>query len=180
MITQLKALKFGFAAFLSLLALEALAVPLTYDEAVDGDITSGVTNFLLDFGVNTVTGTVFNLTTSDFDKFDALLPTGGILQSVGLNLSQGTGGNGSFADFFEVYDKDDHFNPLVSANVSSGGNFSWVLNAAVSGLYFTGLNSFPAGMVNDYTITLNLARATVPRTLHTRPDEPWADWCGCG
>jgi hypothetical protein len=150
-----------FAVLLSGFSVSAFAIPLSYDEAIDGDIISGAPTFALDSGVNTVTGTVSCITViCDFDKFFATLPAGGVLESVALSLTQGDGGNGSWAGIMEVYDQDYNF--LVNDSVSGGGNFFWFLDASVTGLNFTGLNLFPGGMVNDYTLTFNISGASVP------------------
>lgn len=152
------------AAFTFLLTAPAFAIPLTYDEDVDGDIVHFFTTFALDFGANTVSGTVTNVPGfTDFDKFNATLPTGGILESVGLTLTQGAGGNGSFAITFEILDIS-FANQIVFQSVSSGGNFFFPVGQALASIGFVGLNSFPLGMVNDYTITLNVSGGPVAVT----------------
>ena len=165
MFRSIKARSLCAATFMFLLTAPAFAVPLAYDEDVDGDIFNFFTTFALDFGTNTVSGTVTNVTGfTDFDKFNATLPTGGILESVGLTLTQAAGGNGSFAIMFEILDASFGPTPIVSGDVSGGGTFLFPVGQALPAIGFVGLNSFPLGMINDYTITLNVSGGPVAVT----------------
>ena len=60
------------------------AVPITYDEVVDGDLNGQTLN--LDIGVNTVSGawTLLFPNTQDYDPFFFVVPTGSIATSVTL------------------------------------------------------------------------------------------------
>jgi hypothetical protein len=164
MFRSIKARSACAAAFTFLLGAPAFAVPLAYDEGVSGDIVHFTTTFALDFGANTVSGTVSNLASGvDFDKFNATLPTGGILDSVGLTLTAGAGGSGAFALVFEILDAG-FTDTIVSGSVSGGGTFFFPVGQALPSIGFVGLNAFPFGMVNDYTITLNVSGGPVAVT----------------
>ena len=135
------------------------AMPLVYDEAVDGDIatvTGPSTLDPLDFGVNTVTGTVNGTLIGrgrDFDLFDVALPTSGILDSIHLFLSIGEDGNGLTPIDF-AFTLDSNLN--VESPLSFG---STLILVGLSGNNLTrvGLNGFVPGMVTDYIITFNVS-----------------------
>ena len=153
-----------FASLLLLSSFTANAIPLSYDEGVDGDIAFSTLS--LDIGVNTVAGTISCPSGGagcDFDKFDALLPTNGLLESIELNLLDGAGGNGLFAKWFEVYGPDNAL--LINAATSAGGLFFWAIGESFSDLNFVGSNNLPAGFVNDYLITFNIASVPEPSII---------------
>jgi len=141
----------------------ANATPLAYDEATDGDLDFG-DSLALGFGANTVSGTVgctFE-PVCDFDKFDALLPDFSVLDSVALSLSDANG-SGLFAFEFEI--ERPSGGRLIDDALSGAGDYFWAIGASFSSLQFIGLNSFPNGMRNNYTITFNISRVPEPGTL---------------
>lgn len=134
------------------------AATLTYNEAVDGDIVNESTLPSLDFGTNTVSGVVSCCSGVDFDKFYTYLPAFGVLDSLQLAVSNGTGGTGAFASFLTLNldgaPNDKHF--------SGAGVYNYPLGFAGSEIY-VGLNGFKGGMVNGYTLTFNVSRiSTIP------------------
>ncbi len=155
---------------LSVWCLHASAVPLVYDEAVDGDLRFDNDQYLRDplgFGANTISGTVSSTFISDedgydadFDQFNVLMPDNAILQSVSLDYASGDGGNGEFASWFGVY----FSGPVIQEFGLTGGSYFWEVNRELPELRSVGLNRLPDGIVNDYTITLNVIEkvSTVP------------------
>jgi hypothetical protein len=70
----------------------AVAAPLVYDEAIDGDLT-GTQTLTFDVGTNTVLGSqTFDQTTSDIDHFLFTLPTGSRLTAVTFAFETTLGG----------------------------------------------------------------------------------------
>jgi hypothetical protein len=139
-------------------------MPLAYDESVDGDINDQTLPFVMDFGVNTVTGTVSNINgPADFDFFAASLPTASILDSIQLTLTNGGGGNGSFANRIQVLNTDNTF--ILTADVSAGGTFQWDIGLATNGIQKTGLNGISPGIVNDYEIRFIISSVPEPSVL---------------
>lgn len=150
------------AVLLSFWGLHASAVPLIYDEAVDGDLSYRSDVYIsqpLGFGANMISGTVSSTFVSDndgydsdFDLFNVLMPANAILQSVSLDYASGDGGNGEFASWFAVY----FSGPVVAASGLTGGSYFWEVNRELPELRSVGLNVLPDGIVNDYTITFNV------------------------
>lgn len=134
------------------------AMQLDYDEAVSGDIISGSSLGSLDFGINTVAGTVtFRSGSFDLDFFDVALPTSGILDSINLVLSNGANGNNSVPGTFKfTLDGNANsefplsFGPTLIPVELSGNNLTHV-----------GFDSFWSGMEINYTITFNVSSASV-------------------
>lgn len=158
------------AVLLSLWGLHASAVPLIYDEAVDGDLRYGNDRYIRDplgFGANTISGTVSTTFVSDedgydadFDLFNVFMPANAVLQSVSLDYTSGEGGNGEFAGWFGVY----FSGPVIQEFGLTGGSYFWEVNRELPELRSVGLNRLPDGIVNDYTITFNVIEkaSTVP------------------
>ena len=140
------------------------AVPLSYDEASDGDIISSSTTFALDFGANTVAGTVscgVAAGTCDFDNFSVTLPSSANLASVDLSLLLALDGNGLFANQFKV-----NVPPFFFISTIAGGAFTIPIGLSASTVDLIGLGLFPAGFANDYTISINVVNAIPePATL---------------
>ena len=150
------------AILLLALPMAANAVPINYVEAIDGDIEYPDT-FSLGIGANTISGTASctaaAVAACDFDIFDALLPTFSILDSVGLTITDANG-SGLFPFSFEIY--ETNFSSIVLLESITGfGDYFWSVGASLSTLFFSGLNSFPAGMEVDYTITFNVSSTAV-------------------
>jgi hypothetical protein len=147
------------------------AAPIAYDEATSGDIIDDVTEFALDFGINTVTGTVNGAslqgaTDPDFDNFHATLPANAILESIAVSVSDAVGGNGDFANLFQAASQEPRFsNIIVDLVIGTAGDFFVPLDLPLDQLRFVGLNSFPTGMINDYTITLDVVPVPEPAAL---------------
>lgn len=157
------------STYLALLAvllspMAANADPINFDEAIDGDIAIS-DEFTFDFGLNVISGNASCLLDSecDFDIFDVILPTNSVLQSVSLSLTNADNGNGLFAFSFHMFDQDS--NEILQESVSSGGDFFWLIEQQFAGLEFTGLNSFPSGMSNNYTVTFDVTSVPEPGTL---------------
>lgn len=80
----------------------ALAVPIAYDEAVDGELPSDYSSgptFAFDFGANTVSGevSVRNVSPwSDYDEFNFTLPAMGSLDSISMDMAALPGGIGTY------------------------------------------------------------------------------------
>ncbi len=146
----------------AMLTANASAAPLVYDEAVDGDIVVDSTTFNLDFGANTISGTVSGLNTNlgiDSDLFDAILPANAILESIQVTVTPAAGGNGFIPNKFQ-YSIDA--NPLVIINPnSSGGNLDISILLAATLLETFGLNGIQFLTVADYQITINVSEANV-------------------
>jgi PEP-CTERM motif len=149
----------GAAAILAMFALatNALAAPIYYDEAVDGDIAQFST-FNLDFGANTFVGTVSGGQTNlgfDNDTFTAFLPSGSIVDTIELMVTP-TGSNGIGPSKFEYRIE----NGLVeSINPFSGGDFTIALGVAAAFLQAVGFNNIQFLTIADYQITINVLRA---------------------
>jgi len=145
------------------------AAPVAYDEAVSGDIIDDVTEFALEFGINTITGTVNGASAQgavDFDNFHATLPANAMLESIAVSVSDAVGGNGDFANLFQAASQEPRFsNIIVDLVIGTEGDFFVPLNLPLDQLRFVGLNSFPTGMVNDYTITLDVVPVPEPAAL---------------
>jgi hypothetical protein len=154
-------------AFALLICQPAVAAPLAYDEAVDGDIAlSPILQF--DFGTNVIRGNVRggmsgSSSTFDADLFRADVPGGAVLDSVSVALTNTPSGNGSFPDFFTVSDTLS-VQPVV-LDVRTGGTFSQNVGyfpISDDRLTEIGLNSFPPGINVDYDIQITLTPAPIP------------------
>lgn len=145
------------AAFLS--GATAHAAPLTYDEAVDGDIVNGTTVFNLDFGANTIAGRVSGLDTTlgfDSDLFDAILPAGAVIDSILVTLTPEAGGTGIAPAEFQ-YEIDS--GGVQSINTFFGGDFTIPLGVAAAMLDNVGSTFIQFTTVADYLITINVSGA---------------------
>jgi hypothetical protein len=140
----------------------ASAAPLVYDEAIDGDIVVNISSLTLDFGVNTISGTVSGLNTNlgfDSDFFDAILPANAILDSIQLAVTPAAGGSGFIPNKFQ-YSIDA--GPLVIFTPSSsGGNLDINILLAAALLDSIGLNGIQTTTIADYQITINVSEANV-------------------
>jgi hypothetical protein len=146
----------------AMLTANASAAPLVYDEAVDGDIAANATIFNLDFGINTVSGTVSGLNTNigfDADFFDATLPANAILESIQLTVTAAAGGNGFIPNKFQY--SIDANPPVILFPNSFGGNLDISLSLAAALLETVGLNGIQSLAVADYQITINVSEASV-------------------
>ena len=145
------------------LAGSAAAIPLSYDEGTSGDIADQAVTFSLDFGANTVTGNVSNLTgLADFDKFSATLPTNAQLDSIALSIADASNGNGLIASTFEAASQVPIFsNLIVNESIGAAGLYLFNVNQPLSEVLYVGLNTFSPGISNDYTITLNVSSTSV-------------------
>jgi len=105
-----------FFLVLSLLATAAFAVPIVYDEAVDGDLPHNpfsptITVLNIDSGTNIVTGEITmslasgDPTGSDFDSFAFVIPDWTSLLSVSIDmreLDEGYGGSFGTSSYYLV------------------------------------------------------------------------------
>ena len=84
----------AIVSFASVMAVPAAAVPITYVESIDGDLSvvDPLTVFTLDVGLNTVSGS-FGSTEqdTDFDSFAFIVPAGLQVVSGGVELLDLTG-----------------------------------------------------------------------------------------
>lgn len=140
----------------------ASAAPLVYDEAVDGDIIANISSLTLDFGANTINGTVSGLNTNlgfDADLFDAILPANAILESIQLVVTPAAGGNGFIPNTFQY---SLNANPAeIFSPSSSGGNLDISISIAATLLEAIGLNGIQFLTVADYQLTINLIEADI-------------------
>lgn len=157
-------------ALLFLTPIAANAVPIAYDEGVDGDLVINSSVLTLDFGVNTVSGTTSGSNSAlglDFDFFNALFPANSFLHAISLNLTD-AGGNGSFVIRLEISEIANFSNKLLQEVVSSGGFFSFPFGLSGDDGFRIGLNSIPSFAINNYTISLDVRGVTTvpePGTL---------------
>jgi len=147
------------AAILAMFALatNAFAVPIYYDEAVDGDIAPE-TAFNLDFGANIFIGTVSGAQTDlgfDNDILTALLPAGSIVDTIELTVTP-TGSNGIGPLRFQYRIENG---PVESINSFAGGDFTLALGFAAAFLQAVGLNDIQFLTMADYQFTINVLRA---------------------
>ena len=155
-------------ALLALAPVTALAVPVSYDEAIDGDLDVGSTTFELDFGSNTIAGTVSGTTTDlglDFDFFNLAFPDSSVIQSITLNLTNSEFGNGLFVNEFQGSGDFGAF--TFFEFVSDGGFFDFtdlvtqINDSGLSELEFVGFNGIPFPAANDYLITIDIGSTAV-------------------
>lgn len=141
----------------------AQATPLNYYEWIDGDIADSSATLALDFGANVIAGTISTLPGAyDSDLFDATLPAGAIIDRIELELFDADSGNGLFPDFLQALFPDSSV--LLKEDVSQGGSYDFPLGVAAQALAAVGLTALPAGILNDYIITITISRdmAAVP------------------
>lgn len=151
-------MRFSVFVFIATIAFSAnaQATPLTYDEAIDGDIVS--LTAVLDFGANTISGTTSGGGTQilDFDFFNTALPANAFLDSINVVVTDNLAGNGAFpTEFAWNIDgvKDQLFLTGLGANTIDFG-------VALTMLNFVGFNGLPLDMVVDYTVTINLSQVS--------------------
>ncbi|MES2826068.1 MAG: PEP-CTERM sorting domain-containing protein [Pseudomonadota bacterium] len=151
---------------------QAMASPISYDEAVDGDLIYGESLLNLGAGTNRVQGTItwsnnFKVDT-DFDSFDFIVAEGSALTSISLDMSlqdveSGTWSTvGWFLDTGTEYLSQSTSFPTISqvlfnsAMPVSAGSFDMRQDS------FSGELHLGEYRVADYTLTLNVASVPEP------------------
>jgi hypothetical protein len=174
-----------------LLAVIANASPLSYDESIDGDIPGEgpLKTLALDYGVNTVAGTMHVSTSAgsasmDLDPFFATMPGGARLRSARVDIDyHDTTGNTAVYDLF--WELGPHLNPtaqacfgletatvLCSESESAGGTiftgfalgepfFSVLPSSVTSAVDF----AFPYGGQFSYSLQLEVLGIPEPSTV---------------
>jgi PEP-CTERM motif len=172
---------------LAMLSAPAAAAPITYSESVSGDLRLPAPVFLLDVGVNTVSGTSTfggGSNNTDFDHFAFQVPAGTRLTSISYafvtttNIPVTQGETGFILDDNPVLLNDNAISPTFPALGGDGqminlfgaspvAMFTSVLPLS-TGLYFL-YNSFlfiqepiPAAWTDNYTWSLTVEATAVP------------------
>lgn len=155
---------FGAIATLVILVVlstaHATALPLQYDEAIDGDIVNG-SSLNLDIGTNIIRGTVTSrgscCTEVDFDKFDALFSGLVLIEQVSLSIRSLTG---VYPSWFEYQLQAG--GAVLQHAVPGAGLYEIPLGVVRDSLLFVGLNSFPTNVNAAYEIAIVASAAPVP------------------
>lgn len=172
-------LRAWLAAGLLAAALPAGAVPLAYDEAVDGDLPENIAlpTLQLGLGSNTIKGSQFfsgiGQPTGDFDSFFFIVPVGMQLTSVSF-LSQLTGSvGGNLPSLYVDTFIDTYPNPVVMAHekvnvldpsqpLADSFDTGMPLGPGKYLLFEGQLGGIFAGQSANWDYTWTLAVATVP------------------
>ena len=161
------------AVGLLLVAINANAVPIAYDESVSGDLAIfGPQNLALGSGANTVTGTITwsnNASVADdFDSFDFTLSAGQTLTSIVIDIALQSVGSGIWnnvgwalnaSSFQGVAIPSSGLSLFGSALPLGAGTYSFN-QASASGLLATGDWRRAA-----YTVTMNVVSVPEPGTI---------------
>lgn len=160
-----------FASLLTTVSVSVQAAPLSYDEAIDGDINRDF--FLLDIGTNTITGdTELNNPGTDFDIFDFDLAPGTQVNSISYEFTNvverpGTSGFGLGMDTGSGNLGDWEIDVLNDASPVSILGEILPLSAGAGPYTFDyylwrfGGSADPFGGQWDYTLTFEVGPATV-------------------
>lgn len=156
------------------LADRALAAPLVYDEAIDGDLT-GTQTLTFDVGTNTVSGSqTYHQTASDFDRFLFTLPTGSRLTAVTFAFETTLVGptNVLAVEYLLLISGSDPITILANTKVDLLGSSSaalfeavlpWLAADEVLQFFTYSMGRVPAGMTGgtwEYTISFVVEPAT--------------------
>lgn len=159
---------------LGVVSVTAYAAPVSYDEAVDGDlpVLSSLKVFNFDVGVNTITGEFGDLAPPDIDSFGFVVPAGRQVISVQVELAD------------VQPDIDFSSWDLYSGSTDSTGTFLEDLTSLSPGS--ADLSAVPLGpgsyaVVHDeYVFSNNGARSSYVFTFNVIPEPATAVMGGFG
>jgi len=170
--------RFTFALALSyplLAAGSALAAPVNYDEAIDGDLPfsgSPLPTLAFDLGINTVKGaTGIEGIDLDFDSFAFTVPVGTQLVSLSLELTDSSRSTGNFNEAVWQFHKGSAIfragTDLGNVEAQSPGTSTFTALPVGADVYHLGANSFSASgsSFGDYTFTFELTQVPEPTSL---------------
>jgi hypothetical protein len=164
--------------FLTVLVMSSVATadPLTYDEAISGDLAAFPASpaLIVDLGVNTVSGSFYNRPEGlnelfDFDSFRFTIPTG--MSLTGIEYAFSTTGTGTLAlaNYHLDYAPADGLNPRASASIDLFGSSPvspFGAQNLISGTYDVAAQGFVRSddgqWAANYTWTLTVDTAPVP------------------
>ena len=148
---------FFLLGFILSMPSQTQATVLSYDEVNDGDIAGSGFTFNLDFGINTVRGTLGCSTPCDFDFFNITLPSGGLLGDITIAMEAGL-------DFSQLPVRFEYpGGNLFFTAATAMPFFTTITDAAPNGGGRIGFNSlFSGGGLTNYEITLAVALEVIP------------------
>ena len=154
---------------------QVMAAPITYDEAVDGDLEAGISTLNLGNGVNTVSGSVVwshdGIVDDDFDGFDFNLGSGSAVTSIFIDLALQNTGSGTWSNIgWSLKTGSGNLNESLSFPQVNQSIFNSALPLS-SGSFSLNQNSASGGLaqgdyrIADYTLTFNVSSIPAPLSL---------------
>jgi len=156
-------------------ASQVMAIPIAYDESIDGDLVIGASLLNLGTGANMVQGTITWSNNpgvaTDFDAFDFTVASGSALTSIFLNMSLQSVGSGTWSNVGWVLNTGTG---AVGQNTGFPTISQSLFDSAMplnTGLFDMGITTFSGALasgdfrVADYTLTLNVTSVPEPASL---------------